>query len=130
MVAAPIGLLLVLSIFAAHGQDTSTGNGGSGNVIQSVDVSTQAGTVTVTLGLKDALPNPPAAFTVNNPPRVALDFPNTANGLGKSTQDVNQGDLRTIRFGQSGGRMPREVNLAKLVKYDIRVESNTCKSKL
>ena len=125
MVAAPIGLLLVLSIFAAHGQDTSTGNGGSGNVIQSVDVSTQAGTVTVTLGLKDALPNPPAAFTVNNPPRVALDFPNTANGLGKSTQDVNQGDLRTIRFGQSGGRTRVVFNLAKLVKYDTRVEGNT-----
>ena len=125
MVTAPIGLLLVLSSFAAHGQDTGTGNGGSGNVIQSIDVSTQAGTVTVTLGLKEALPNPPAAFTVNNPPRVALDFPNTANGLGKSSQDVNQGDLRTIRFGQSGGRTRVVFNLGKLVKYDTRVEGNT-----
>jgi len=34
MVAAPIGLLLVLGSFAAHGQDTKNGNGGSGNVIQ------------------------------------------------------------------------------------------------
>ena len=125
MVAAPIGLFLVLGSFAALGQDTKNGNGGSGNVIQSIDVSTQAETVTVTLGLKEALPNPPAAFTVNNPPRVALDFPNTANGLGKSTQDVNQGDLRTIRFGQSGGRTRVVFNLAKLVKYDTRVEGNT-----
>jgi len=125
MVAAPIGLLLVLSSFAAHGQDTKTGNGGTGNVIQSIDVSTQAGTVTVRLGLKEALPNPPAAFTVNNPPRLALDFPNTANGLGKSTQDVNQGDLRTIRFGQSGGRTRVVFNLAKMLKYDARVEGNT-----
>ena len=123
MVAAPIGLLLLLGSVAAHGQDTKTGNGG--NVIQSVDVSTQAGTVTVRLGLKEALPNPPAAFTVNNPPRVALDFPNTANGLGKSTQDVNQGDLRTIRFGQSGGRTRVVFNLAKMLKYDARVEGNT-----
>ena len=78
MVASPIGLMLLLSSFAAHGQDTKSGNGGTGNVIQSIDVSMQAGTITVRLGLKDALPNPPAAFTVNNPPRVALDFPNTA----------------------------------------------------
>ncbi len=125
MVAAPIGLLLVLSSFATHGQDTNTGNGGTGNVIQSIDVSAQAGTVTVRLGLKEALPNPPAAFTVNNPPRIALDFPNTANGLGKSTQDVNQGDLRTIRFGQSGGRTRVVFNLAKMLKYDTRMEGNT-----
>jgi type IV pilus assembly protein PilQ len=125
LAATPICLLLVLSAFAAHGQDTKTENGGTGNVIQSIDVSTQAGTVTVRLGLKEALPNPPASFTVNNPPRVALDFPNTANGLGKSTQDVNQGDLRTIRFGQAGGRTRVVFNLAKLVKYDTRMEGNT-----
>jgi type IV pilus assembly protein PilQ len=125
LAAIPICLLLVLSGFAAHGQDTKTENGGTGNVIQSIDVSTQAGTVTVRLGLKEALPNPPASFTVNNPPRVALDFPNTANGLGKSTQDVNQGDLRTIRFGQAGGRTRVVFNLAKLVKYDTRMEGNT-----
>jgi type IV pilus assembly protein PilQ len=124
-VVAPIWLLLVLSSFAAHGQDTKTGNGATGNVIQSIDVSTQAGTVTVRLGLKEALPNPPAAFTVNNPPRVALDFPNTANGLGKSSQDVNQGDLRTIRLGQSGGRTRVVFNLAKMLKYDARVEGNS-----
>lgn len=125
MVTVPICLLLVLSSMAAHGQDTKTGDGGTGNVIQSIDVSTQAGTVTVRLGLKEALPNPPAAFTVNNPPRVALDFPNTANGLGKSTQEVNQGDLRTIRFGQSGGRTRVVFNLARMLKYDARVEGNT-----
>ena len=125
LVAAPICLLLVLSGFAAHGQDIKAENGGAGNVIQSVDVSTQGGTVTVKLGLKEALPNPPASFTVNNPPRVALDFPNTANGLGKSTQDVNQGDLRTIRFGQSGGRTRVVFNLAKMVKYDTRMDGNT-----
>ncbi|HEV8645965.1 MAG TPA: type IV pilus secretin PilQ [Burkholderiales bacterium] len=125
LVAAPIWLLLVLSSLAAHGQDTKPGDGGTGNVIQSIDVSTQAGTVTVRLGLKEALPNPPAAFTVNNPPRVALDFPNTANGLGKSTQDVNQGDLRTIRFGQSGGRTRVVFNLARMLKYDAKVDGNT-----
>ena len=122
---ASIGVLLVLSSSAAHGEEAKTGNGVPGNAIQSIDVSTQAGTVTVRLGLKEALPNPPAAFTVNNPPRVALDFPNTANGLGRSTQDVNQGELRTIRFGQSGGRTRVVFNLAKLVKYDTKVEGNT-----
>lgn len=121
LVAAPLGLVLLVSM-VAHGQDKSAPP--AGNVIQSIDVSTQAGTVTVKLGLKDAPTTPPAAFTVNNPPRVAFDFPSTANGLGKNSQDVNQGDLRTIRLGQSGGRTRVVFNLAKMVKYNAKVEGN------
>ena len=121
LAAAPLGLVLLVSM-VAHGQDKSAPP--AGNVIQSIDVSTQAGTVTVKLGLKDAPPAPPAAFTVNNPPRLAFDFPSTANGLGKNSQDVNQGDLRTIRLGQSGGRTRVVFNLAKMVKYEAKVEGN------
>lgn len=120
--AAPLGLLVLASL-VAHGQDKSAPP--AGNVIQSIDVSTQAGTVTVKLGFKDAPTSPPVAFTVNNPPRVAFDFPSTANGLGKNSQDVNQGDLRTIRLGQSGGRTRVVFNLAKMVKYDTKIDGNT-----
>ncbi len=119
---APLGLVFLASM-PAHAQDKAAPP--AGNVIQSIDVSTQAGTVTVKLGLKDAPANPPAAFTVNNPPRVAFDFPGTANGIGKNSQDVNQGDLRTIRLGQSGGRTRVVFNLAKMVKYDTKIEGNT-----
>ena len=119
---APLGLVLLAGV-PAHAEDKAAPP--AGNVIQSIDVSTQAGTVTVKLGLKDAPANPPAAFTVNNPPRVAFDFPSTANGIGKNSQDVNQGDLRTIRLGQSGGRTRVVFNLAKMVKYDTKVDGNT-----
>jgi type IV pilus assembly protein PilQ len=121
VVAAPLGLILLVSM-VAHGQDKSAPP--AGNVIQSIDVSIQEGTVTVKLGMKDAPNAAPAAFTVNNPPRLAFDFPSTANGLGKNSQDVNQGDLRTIRLGQSGGRTRVVFNLARMVKYDAKVEGN------
>ena len=123
MKLAPWLALVFLTSMLAHGQDKPTSP--AGNVIQSIDVSTQAGTVTVKLGFKDAPANPPAAFTVNNPPRVAFDFPSTANGLGKNSQDVNQGDLRTIRLGQSGGRTRVVFNLAKMVKYDAKIDGNS-----
>ena len=120
--AVPVVLVLLVSTFT-YGQDKSA-PASPANIIQSIDVSSQAGLVTVKLGLKDAPTNPPAAFTVNNPPRVAFDFPATANGLGKNSQDVNQGDLRTIRLGQSGGRTRVVFNLAKMVKYDTKVDGN------
>jgi type IV pilus assembly protein PilQ len=119
--AAPLGLFLLVSM-VAHGQDKPDPS--DGNVIQSIDVSTQAGVVTVKLGLKDAPTTVPSAFTVNNPPRVAFDFPSTENGLGKNSQEVNQGDLRTIRLGQSGGRTRVVFNLAKMVKYESKIDGN------
>lgn len=119
---AIVGLVLLGA--GAQAQDAGQQAAG-GNVIQSVDVSSQNGTVSVKLGFRDALAAPPAAFTVNNPPRIALDFPNTANGLGKNSQDVNQGDVRNIRLGQSGGRTRVVLNLARMVKYEARTEGNT-----
>ena len=123
LVAVPVAILLLAGI-NAHSQDKAA-PGSATNAIQSIDVSTQAGALTVKLGLKEAPANPPAAFTVNNPPRIAFDFPGTANGLGKNSQDVNQGDLRTIRLGQSAGRTRVVFNLFKMVKYDTRVEGNS-----
>ena len=122
LVAALLGLILLVS-GGAHGQDKSVPS--TGNVIQSIDVSTQAGSVTVKLGFKEAPTNLPAAFTVNNPPRVAFDFPATVNGLGKNSQDVNQGELRTIRLGQSNGRTRVVFNLVKMVKYATKVDGNS-----
>jgi type IV pilus assembly protein PilQ len=115
------GLALILGA-GARAQDEAPA--AAGNVIQSVDVSSQGGAVTIKLGLKEPPAAPPAAFTVNNPPRIALDFPNTANGLGKNSQEVNQGDLRNIRLGQSGGRTRVVLNLAKMAKYESRVEGS------
>ena len=119
--AASLGLVFLVAT-AAQGQDKAAPP--TGNVIQAIDVSTQAGTVTVKLGFKDVPTNPPAAFTVNNPPRVAFDFPSTTNGLGKNSQDVNQGELRSIRLGQSGGRTRVVFNLTKMVKYDTKIDGN------
>jgi type IV pilus assembly protein PilQ len=99
-------------------------NAQNGNVIEALDVSTQPGKVTVKLSLKQPLPDPPAGFTLSNPPRIAIDLPGTSNGLGRNTQDVNQGDLKTIRLGQSGGRTRVVFNLSKMVAYDARIEGN------
>jgi type IV pilus assembly protein PilQ len=100
-------------------------DGANGNSIDALDVSSQSGKITIKLSLKNPPATPPVGFTLTNPPRIALDFPGTGNGLGRSTQDVNQGDLRTIRLGQSGARTRVVFNLAKMVTYDTRVEGKT-----
>ncbi len=95
------------------------------NAIEGLDVSPEAGKVTIKLKLKDPLANPPANFSLVNPPRVAFDFPNTVNALGKTAVDINEGDVKSVRIGESGGRTRLVLSLNKSLKYDATVEGQT-----
>ncbi|MHB9100088.1 MAG: type IV pilus secretin PilQ [Sulfuricella sp.] len=96
------------------------------NSIEGVDYSTlQSGKILITLKLKHALKNLPAGFTVNNPPRIALDLPDTANALGKSSIDVGEGVLRNLNIVQAGSRTRLVINLAKPAGYETRIAGNT-----
>jgi type IV pilus assembly protein PilQ len=95
------------------------------NAIESMNVTQQGGTVIVKVNLKEEPANPPAGFTVANPPRVALDFAGTVNALGRNSQDVGQGDLRSINVVQVGDRSRMVLNLKGPVTYDTRVDGKS-----
>ncbi len=93
------------------------------NSIESVDVAPQqGGKVVVKIGLKQAPSDLPAGFSVLNPPRVAFDFPHTGNSLGKTSQSVGDGDLRSINVVQAGERTRLVMNLNRAMSYDAKVE--------
>jgi len=92
------------------------------NAIEGIDVSSEGGKVTLRLKLKDPLANPPANFSLVNPPRIAFDFPNTVNAMGKSAVDINEGDVKSARIGESGGRTRLVLSLGKSLKYNAAVE--------
>lgn len=95
------------------------------NSVDTVDFSTlEGGKVLVKIGLKQNLQNSPAGFSVNNPPRVALDLANTANGLGKNTVNVNQGPLKSINVVQAGDRTRLVLNLLKPAQYETRIDGS------
>ena len=96
------------------------------NSIEAVNVSPQpAGSILVRVTLREAPANPPAAFTVSNPPRIAFDFPNTTNALGRNVQEVGGGDLRRINVVQSGGRTRMVLELNRSLAYDAKVDGKT-----
>lgn len=92
------------------------------NNIENVTYTTlQNGKVEVKVSLKQALTASPAGFATNNPPRIALDFPGTANALGKNMVEVGQGILRTVNVVQAGSRTRLVLNLAKPAGYETRM---------
>jgi len=96
------------------------------NSIETVDVSpAAAGKVVIRVTMKQALVSPPAGFTVNNPPRIAFDFPNTTSALGRSNQEVAEGDLRSINVVQAGDRTRLVLNLARAIGYDTQIDGRS-----
>lgn len=92
------------------------------NRIEAINVaSQQGGQVIVKVTLAQPLANPPAGFAINNPPRIALDFPNTVNGLGRNSQDVREGELRSMNVVQVGDRTRLVMNLGKALGFDTKV---------
>ena len=95
------------------------------NAIESLNVTQQGATVVLKINMKDAPAGPPAGFTVASPPRVALDFANTVNALGRNSQDVGQGDLRSINVVQVGDRSRMVLNLKGPVTFDTKIEGKS-----
>ena len=93
------------------------------NRIESISVAGgQGGQAVVKVTMAQPLADPPAGFSINNPPRIALDFPNTVNALGRNSQEVREGDLRSLNVVQASGRTRLVLNLARTVGFETRVE--------
>jgi hypothetical protein len=89
------------------------------NNITGLSVSTGTGITIIKVELSQPLANLPAGFAINTPPRLAFDFPNTANGLGKSVQDFAEGNLRSANIVQAGNRTRLVVNLNQMWRLRV-----------
>lgn len=93
------------------------------NSIESLEHTTlENGKIVLKIGMKQPLQAIPAGFTLNNPPRIALDFPDTANALGKNAYEVGENALRNLNIVQAGNRTRLVFNLAKPAAYDTRLD--------
>jgi type IV pilus assembly protein PilQ len=95
------------------------------NSIDNFEVSQQAGKTVVRITTKEPLKSVPPNFSVASPARIAFDFPNTANALGRSNQDIGQGDLRSMNVVQGSDRTRLVLNLRRAVGHEATLEGNT-----
>ncbi len=96
------------------------------NSIQAIDVSDLPGSkLLVKITLKEPPAAVPSGFTISNPPRIAFDFANTTNGLGKNSKEVGEGSLRSLNLVQAGDRTRLVMNLSKASTYEAQVEGKT-----
>jgi type IV pilus assembly protein PilQ len=109
----------VLASAAAYSQDAGR------NLLESINTTAQqGGKIVIRANFKQPLAVLPAAFTVTNPARIALDLPNTSNGLGKSTVEVGEGAVRSISVVEVANRTRMVVNLSQTLNYTAALDGS------
>ncbi len=64
----------------------------------------------------------PLSFAIDNPARVALDFPGVTVNLPRRSEEIGVGMARSVTAVESGGRTRVVLNLVKLVPYELSQE--------
>ena len=114
-------LFAVIAMFASGAAFAQTAN-----TIDSLSVSKgTSGNTIVKFVLKSPPANPPAGFAIASPPRIALDFLDTGNGLGATQRTLDDPSLRSLNVIQSGNRTRVVFNLNRPQTFQTIVEGNT-----
>ena len=75
------------------------------NAVESINFSqVQGGKIIVKVGMKEPLASPPQGFAVTNPPRIAVDLPDTVNATGRTQIEAGEGDLKSVSIVQTANR--------------------------
>jgi type IV pilus assembly protein PilQ len=94
------------------------------NSIKSINSVQQAGSEVVRIELAQPLTELPRGFTVQTPPRIAIDLPGVSNDLGRSLVEINQGNLRSVNVAQAGERTRLVLNLRQASGYRAQLQDN------
>ena len=92
------------------------------NAIQSINSTQQGTSEVVRIELSEPLAAVPAGFTIQTPPRIAVDLPGVTNALGRNSVEINQGNLRSVSVAQAGERTRLVLNLKQATNYKAQLQ--------
>jgi type IV pilus assembly protein PilQ len=94
-------------------------------VVQSVVGSVQNGVDVVRIDFSEPLKTVPTGFSIQSPPRIALDFPDASNATGKNVFEVNQGNVKSVNVVQAGDRSRIVLNLKQSTSYQAEIQGKS-----
>ena len=94
-------------------------------VVEAVSSSIQGGVEVVRIDFSQALTAVPAGFSIQAPARIALDIPGATNGLGRSSVEINQGNVKSVNVVQAGDKTRLVVNLKSPVVYKAQLQGKS-----
>lgn len=95
------------------------------NVLKDVKAATQAdGKTAITLQFAEPVGDI-QAFSTDNPPRIAIDLPETSNTFAQRRLQLTTGAAKSVNTVESGGRTRVVVDLAENAQYRTQAVGNT-----
>lgn len=79
----------------------------------------------IQLKLSDPVQGEPLNFTIDNPARIVVDFPDTSLNIAEKNQTIGIGAAHSVSVVEAAGRTRVVLNLVKSVGYDMSVQGNT-----
>lgn len=73
------------------------------NQMRDYRIVERGGALSLRLEFARPLAAEPGHFSVATPARIAFDFPNTINALGRVQETINRGDLRSLSIVEANG---------------------------
>ena len=95
------------------------------NAIEAVSSSIQSGVEVVRIDLTKALDAAPPGFAIQEPARIAFDFPGVTNAMGRATVEASQGNVKSISVVQVGARSRVVLNLKQASAYHAELQGKS-----
>jgi len=112
------GLVFLIALMLSAGAHAQA-------AIEAVTGSIQGGAEVVRIDLSKELTAVPAGFAIQSPARIALDFPGVSSAMGRSTIDMNQGNLKSVSVVQAGERTRVVLNLKNPAGYTAEIQGKS-----
>jgi len=125
------GVFLIMLGVAAQAQGTpstepAAAGGENGQpIIEAVTGSLQGGAEVVKIDLSRELTTLPHGFSIKAPAKIALDFAGVGNAMGRSTVEINQGNLRSVNLIPAGDRTRVVINLKQATNYSTQLQGKS-----
>jgi type IV pilus assembly protein PilQ len=95
------------------------------NLIESINSVPLGSSTQLRVKLKSPLAAAPPGFTINNPPRIAIDLAGVEGMAAQGAQEFSQGDVRSVNVVQAAGRSRLVLNLRRAVAYTTETDGST-----
>lgn len=94
------------------------------NAIKQIEARRDGDVLLLKIQLAEPLKAMPGNWSVLEPPRIVLDFPETENQTGKSQQAIAAGDLKSLNLVQTEKLTRLVLNLYRPTKFSTEMDGN------
>jgi type IV pilus assembly protein PilQ len=110
---AAVTLLFLLAGFQANCALASP------NSIRKVQTRAEGSALIVQIEMENDVAANPGTWSIVEPPRIVLDFPETTNKTGSNTESIAMGDIKSLNIVQTDQLTRLVLNLYRTAQYSI-----------